>query len=300
MTGLSLQKKGFANAVINALSSNICVLDRNARIIAVNLAWQSFGSENSHRRASDVGSNYLHVCENSSGAGSAEADEFGAGVRAVLDGSTRLFQMEYPCHSPASSRWFLGRVTPLGIVEGGAVISHENITGRRLLENELEKLAATDPLTGLPNRRYFFDMANAEFEKVRRFDAKASIIMMDVDAFKAVNDTHGHAAGDEVLRTIGRRCRETMRQSDVLARFGGEEFVVLLPHTTAADATKLAELLRMRICEQAVQIVSRQIFVTASFGVTEVHRDDLSLDDALVRADKALYQAKHAGRNCVR
>jgi diguanylate cyclase (GGDEF)-like protein len=300
MTVPSLQKKGFANAVINALSSNICVLDRSARIIAVNFAWQSFGAENLHGQTSDVGSNYLHVCQNSSGAGSEEADDFAAGLRAVLAGNTPIFQMEYRCHSPTASRWFLGRVTPLGIAEGGAVISHEDITGRRLLENELEKLATTDPLTGLPNRRYFFEVANVEFEKVRRFNAQASIIMMDVDAFKAVNDTHGHAAGDEVLRSICRRCRAMMRQSDVLARFGGEEFVVLLPHTTAADASKVAELLRRTICEHTVQTSQRHIFVTASFGVTGVHADDASVDDALARADRALYQAKHAGRNCVR
>ncbi|MDH6203494.1 diguanylate cyclase (GGDEF)-like protein [Rhizobium leguminosarum] len=300
MTGLSHQKKGFANAVINALSSNICVLDRNARIIAVNLAWQSFGAENSHRRGSDIGSNYLSICQNSSGAGSEEAEEFAAGVRAVLGGGTSLFQKEYPCPSPTASRWFLGRVTPLDLSEGGAVVSHENITGRRLLENELEKLAATDPLTGLPNRRYFFNMANVEFEKVRRFDAQASIIMMDVDAFKAVNDTHGHAGGDEVLRSTSRRCREMMRESDVFARFGGEEFVVLLPHTTAEAAAVVAELLRRTTSENPVQVGENQIYVTASFGVSEILTDDVSIDAGLARADKALYEAKRSGRNCVR
>ncbi|WP_426125922.1 diguanylate cyclase [Pararhizobium sp. PWRC1-1] len=301
MTVSSMQRAGFAVAVIDALSAHICVLDRNGQIIAVNHAWQNFGVANSHLfDLSDIGRNYLEICQSSSGPGAAEADDFATGIQAVLDGGTLLFQMEYPCHSPTVSRWFLGRVTPLELPEGGAVISHENITSRRLLEIELEKLAATDALTGLPNRRYFLDRANIEFEKVRRFHAKVSLVMIDVDNFKAVNDTHGHAAGDEVLKSISRGCRDRLRQSDVLARFGGEEFVILLCDTNAVDAVFLAEILRKSVEEGPVKIDDGIIFVTASFGITQISSEDATIDTALARADKALYMAKRAGRNRVR
>lgn len=301
MTVSSLHRVGFAIAVIDALSAHICVLDSNGQIIAVNQAWQNFGAANSQAADfSDIGCNYLEICGSSSGPGAAEAGDFATGVRMVLEGSTPLFQMEYPCHSPTVSRWFLGRVTPLELPEGGAVISHENITSRRLLEIELEKLAATDALTGLPNRRYFLDRANIEFEKVRRFHTPTSLVMIDVDNFKSVNDTHGHAAGDEVLKSISRVCRDRLRQSDVLARFGGEEFVILLPDTNVLDAARVAEVLRKSVEEGPVKTDDGIISVTASFGVTQIFSGDATLETALARSDRALYKAKRAGRNVVR
>ena len=300
MTISLLHRPGFAVAVIDALSAHICVLDLNGQIIAVNQAWQDFGAANAQAADfSDIGRNYLEICRSSSGPGADEADDRAAGVRAVLEGRSLLFQMEYPCHSPTASRWFLGRVTPLELPEGGAVISHENITSRRLLEIELEKLAATDALTGLPNRRYFLDRANSEFDKVRRFHTPASLVMIDVDNFKTVNDTHGHAAGDEVLKSISRGCRDRLRQSDILARFGGEEFVILLCDTNAGDAAVLAELLRKSVEDGPVKTDDGIVSVTASFGVTEISSQDATLERALARADKALYMAKRAGRNRV-
>ncbi|UVK38750.1 PAS domain-containing protein [Mesorhizobium sp. AR10] len=149
-----LEAKGFAAAVIDALASHICVITQDGVIVTVNRAWQIFAVENppvSNR--SGIGSHYLKICREASGAGSEEAGKFALGVQAVLEGKTDLFQMEYPCHSPKENRWFLGRVTPLKAEQRGAVISHMTITDRKLLEFELVRLAATDPLTGGPNRR---------------------------------------------------------------------------------------------------------------------------------------------------
>ncbi|WP_426237818.1 diguanylate cyclase [Pararhizobium sp. DWP1-1-3] len=301
MTASALNRTGFAVAVIDALSAHICVLDRQGVIMAVNRAWRKFGAENAHGvEFSDIGQDYLQICRNSSGPGAIEADDFAVGVRAVLDRRTPLFQLEYPCHSPTAFRWFLGRVTPLNLPDGGAVISHENITSRRVLEIELAKLADTDPLTGLPNRRYFLDRANIQLEKVHMFYTKASLVMIDVDHFKTVNDTHGHPAGDEVLKSISRGCFERLRQSDVMARFGGEEFIILLPETGVMDAAVLAETLRKSVEESVIEIDGGVVSVTASFGVAEIRIEDLTIDTALARADRALYKAKRAGRNCVR
>ena len=294
-----LETMGFAAAVIDALTSQICVIDRRGVIIAVNRAWRRFGEENaggSYR--SDVGAHYLRVCQNSSGPGADEADDFALGVRAVLEGQSELFQLEYPCHSPSESRWFLGRVTPLAIEQGGAVVSHMNITTRKLMEFELSKLASTDPLTGLPNRRYFLEAASREFERVRRFGGSASVMMMDLDHFKALNDTYGHAAGDEALRSVTRACR--LRNVDVLARWGGEEFVALLPGTDEEGAFIVADKLRCGMSDARVVVGLNNVTVTASLGVAQVSPFDKDIDEALGRADRALYDAKKAGRNRVR
>jgi diguanylate cyclase (GGDEF)-like protein len=298
MMSSPLEATGFAAAVIDALASHICVTDREGVIIAVNRAWRKFGEENAGGSCgSDVGAHYLRICQGSHGPGSDEADDFALGVRTVLDGHSELFELEYPCHSPTESRWFLGRVTPLGIEQGGAVISHLNITARKLMEFELSKLSSTDPLTGLPNRRYFLEVARREVERVRRFGGLASVVMIDLDHFKTLNDTYGHATGDEALRSVARACR--LRDIDVLARWGGEEFVAILPGTDQEGAFIVAEKLRSAVSEAQVEVGSTNVTVTASFGVTQVWPHDKAIDEALARADGALYDAKKAGRNRV-
>ncbi len=296
-----LQSKEFAAAVIDALSAHICVLDKNGAIIAINRAWQDFRTENSpNPRRSDVGVDYLKICQDASGPGSEEAGEFALGVQSVLLSGRELFQMEYPCHSPTHFRWFLGRVTPLHVEGGGAVVSHDNITERKVLEIELARFAATDTLTGLPNRRYFLEFATKELARTKRFGTPAAVIIMDLDHFKAVNDTFGHVAGDNVLRRVSEACSTILRQGDVLARFGGEEFVALIPGSSLADALIVAERLRGCVLETLVPNGDDSISLTASIGVTEIIAGDKDIEAALRRADTALYAAKHAGRDCVK
>ncbi len=296
-----LESKGFAAAVIDALASHLCVVDRDGVIIAVNRAWENFKRQNSAGfLRSDVGTHYLRICRSAAGPGSDEAEPFAVGVQSVLNGKTELFEMEYPCHSPTQNRWFLGRVTPLKAEQGGAVISHLNITDRKLMELELARLAATDPLTELPNRRFFVQTANRELERVRRFGGSVSVIMLDVDHFKSVNDTYGHALGDEALRCLTRVCKELIRQIDVLARYGGEEFVILLPGTEEAAASSVAEKLRSAIADMPVSDGRNHIKLTASFGVAQLRPGDQGIEAGLARADTALYAAKHSGRNCVK
>lgn len=297
MGALSLETKGIAGAVIDALSAHICVTDRAGIILAVNRAWRRFGEENagdSYR--TDIGQNYLKICQGSAGSGADEADAFARGIAAVLDGQTKLFELVYPCHSPTKTRWFLGRITPLGLRQGGAVISHQNITSQKLLEFELARLASTDPLTGLPNRRYFLDAAGRQLEIMRRFGGIASVVMLDLDHFKAINDSDGHAAGDEALRRVARACG--LRPVDVFARWGGEEFIALLPGVGEDAAAAVAEGLRKAIAA-APGVVSSTLGLTASFGIAEVSPADRTIDEAIERADRALYAAKRRGRNCV-
>ncbi len=301
MTLPALNTKGFAVAIIDALSAHICVLDQNGVIIAINRAWRNFGVENAgDSGSSDIGIHYLKVCQSAKGPGSDEAGPFAVGVRSVLEGKAQSFQLEYPCHSPTELRWYMGRVTPLDIEQGGAVVSHQNITERKLLEFDLARLAATDPLTGAYNRRYFLEKANLEVARVKRFSGAASVVMIDIDRFKAVNDTYGHAMGDQALRSVAQTCQQALREIDVFARFGGEEFVILLPETNVDGAWRVAEKLRALLSETPIEHGGRTIAVTASFGVADVWPGDETVDGAIARADTALYEAKRSGRNCVK
>jgi len=167
------------------------------------------------------------------------------------------------------------------------------------LHQELSQLAVTDSLTGIYNRRYFFEMAEKEFHQAVRYKHPFSIIMFDLDLFKKVNDTFGHARGDETLQMVVRRCAAQMRGSDILGRYGGEEFVIALPETGAREAVLMAERLRQALAERPVESESFPALVTASFGVATLQPDVTDLLQLLNRADTALYHVKQAGRNQV-
>ncbi len=158
--------------------------------------------------------------------------------------------------------------------------------------------ATTDALTQLPNRHAYHDRLHQEYSRWRRYRGKLSLVLCDVDLFKQVNDKHGHSGGDVVLKHIANVIRTTLRESDFAARFGGEEFVLLMPETNLVDATKAVNKLRQRIASQSVTYEHQNIAVTASFGVAEFEGEDVPRD-VFERADKALYRAKVKGRNQV-
>ncbi len=158
----------------------------------------------------------------------------------------------------------------------------------------------TDVLTGLPNRRYLIDVLAAEFERSQRYGQPLAGLMMDLDHFKLINDTHGHLAGDKVLKTVAQIIKESMRRPDTVARFGGEEFVMLLPNTDHPGAAIVAERLRERIANMTLQSGSSAIKVTISIGVVCFPATPApGIDDFLRLADEALYEAKRGGRNRV-
>lgn len=301
-------KDDIAVSVIDALTSQICVVDPRGVIFAVNRAWKQFTAENSSGQVRDpIGVNYLNVCQHSIGPASEEAPTFVSGLGAVLRGEREYFQIEYPCHSPKEMRWFLARVSPLrrrsASVECasiGAVVSHMNITDRKLTELDCARLAATDSLTGLPNRRFFDQFAKLDMDRSLRFGEPSSLLMMDLDHFKSINDTYGHPTGDEVLRRVASLGQLVFRSSDMFARWGGEEFVCLLPGTDEFGAKLVAEKLRSAVEQLPIVSGDKLIPVTASIGISSIDRDDRVVDSVLERADRALYRAKSDGRNCVR
>jgi diguanylate cyclase (GGDEF)-like protein/PAS domain S-box-containing protein len=164
---------------------------------------------------------------------------------------------------------------------------------------KVKHLAVTDALTGLNNRGAFFDRARQEFNRSVRYGHKMSVIMLDVDHFKQVNDKFGHAAGDEALRLIARLCQGIIRDSDVAGRYGGEEFVILLPETGLNGAISTAQRLCEQIASSNLQSERGTLRMTASIGIAELTADVLDLEVLLDKADQALYRAKQAGRNRV-
>ncbi|HWR59876.1 MAG TPA: diguanylate cyclase [Thermodesulfovibrionales bacterium] len=169
---------------------------------------------------------------------------------------------------------------------------------RRLAEirKQLEEMAVTDGLTGIHNRRYALQRFEEEFERARRLHKDLSCIMLDIDYFKRVNDEHGHLIGDEVLIEVAARIKASARAYDIPGRFGGEEFIVVMPETNGDDARGFAERIRDKIRSGPIKGIN----VTVSIGAGSSASGDTRIDDIIKRADDKLYEAKDAGRDCVR
>lgn len=175
----------------------------------------------------------------------------------------------------------------------------EEIVMRRALEEKLQRMALEDPLTKIGNRAYFYANSNREFDRSKRYGSKLSVLTLDIDLFKKVNDTFGHSVGDSVLIEISNTIKSTLRTTDILGRTGGEEFAIALPDTPLVEAKKTAEKIRLLIESLDVTSSENVIHSTVSIGVTEITGDDNELDDLLKRADVALYKSKRNGRNKV-
>lgn len=172
-----------------------------------------------------------------------------------------------------------------------------DISENKKTEEELLRLAATDPLTGALNRREFTALAEQESLRSHRYGRPLSIMMLDLDHFKRMNDAYGHAAGDMALQRFTALCCNTLRNVDIFGRWGGEEFVALLPETDAEGAAVIAERLRKVVNENVLLYNDNQIHMTVSIGIAQYRAGETSVDAPLGRADSAVYDAKKAGRN---
>ncbi len=171
----------------------------------------------------------------------------------------------------------------------------------RIIEliEKLNKQATTDPLTGVYNRRFFMDSCQKNIALAKRKKEPLSILMIDIDHFKQINDTYGHAIGDEVIQKLSSIMQESQRKSDVIARYGGEEFLILLPDTPYESAKEVAQKLRKKVEESFVETHNdEKIRFSVSIGVATINKED-SCQKLMHNADKALYQAKESGRNRV-
>ncbi len=166
--------------------------------------------------------------------------------------------------------------------------------------SQLGVLATQDELTGVCNRRHFMAVAQREVARCRRYDTDSAVLLIDADHFRRVNDTHGHLAGDALLREMARVTSRALRQPDMLARFGGEELAVFLPHTDPLGALDVAERVREQVGSLRLVWQGRKVGTTVSIGVAALGSGHATLDALIRDADAALHEAKQAGRNCVR
>ena len=201
------------------------------------------------------------------------------------------------------ARWLDMNIVPL--LDAAGVITHfasveRDLTRYKKIERQLANMALFDALTGTLNRPAFYQHAEKEFARSKRYYRPLSVIMLDIDHFKRVNDQYGHQGGDQVLQIFAEACQEIIRSTDLMGRVGGEEFALLLPDTPLKAAFNLAERLRERITKYPYLAGDMLIEITASLGVAELHNDDDDFKGLLQRADEALYSAKHAGRNQVK
>ena len=198
-------------------------------------------------------------------------------------------------------KWVLGKATTQQQADGSVLWSGilTDITERVLLMQELEQLAKTDVLTGLVNRRQFLELAELEITRSRRYNNMLTIMMMDIDYFKTVNDTYGHKAGDLVLQKLATICKDVLREVDIIGRLGGEEFAVLLPETVGMEAMDVAERIRQELENASVDLPDQATTVkfTVSIGIATMTSRQETIDSLLQDADAALYQAKNSGRN---
>lgn len=221
-----------------------------------------------------------------------------------LRGVSDAYRAEYRLkHKDGHWVWVLGAGRVLDRGEAGEPLRvvgiHEDISPRKAMEESLLQLATSDPLTGLWNRRHFTEMVRGELGRVRRGQSRAALLLLDLDFFKRINDSYGHAAGDEVLRHFTATISAQLREADVFARLGGEEFAILLPCIDALGAVRVADRLRRIVAESPARCESQDLRYSVSIGASMLDATDDGYEASYARADEALYAAKHAGRNRV-
>lgn len=221
--------------------------------------------------------------------------------------STGVYVWEF--QNTVNKRWYQCRDQVISWTDGRLVRMEiaTDITERKMAEEELEAakklaeiLARKDELTGLSNRREFFDQGDHTLKQAVRFKHPVSVIMMDLDNFKKINDDYGHSAGDKVLQVVAELLKSMVREIDIVARIGGEEFAYVLPETGLDEAVKLAERLRLKIADTSVVHQEVRVKITASFGICSRQVENETMETMLTKADDALYVAKKNGRNQVK
>jgi diguanylate cyclase (GGDEF)-like protein len=201
---------------------------------------------------------------------------------------------------PIELRWSHGRVVRYQITPlrgGSRMLTYTDITDLAQTADQLERLATTDSLTGLFNRRHFLAMTEREMSRFRRYGRPMSILLLDIDTFKTINDRFGHDVGDQMIVHVGNLCQENKRSPDIVARVGGEEFAILLPETELESASVVAERLRKLVESRPLIAGDLTVPVTVSIGIAELDSTMNRVSDLMKLADRMLYDAKHAGRN---
>lgn len=274
------------DTIFENMNDGVLILDMEDRILDFNPTLQSIFPK---IEKEDVGSTITEVLS-----------EHPLLLKLVEKNETERIEFEIGMNGNSSSyRVSQSFITNKGKL-GGKIISFYEFTSEKELMNKLEKIAATDGLTGIYNRQYFDDLARKEISRMQRYGGVLSMIMLDLDNFKSINDTYGHVAGDKALIVVVNTFRNILRESDLIARYGGDEFLILVPHTEISDAKILAERLRQALEKKTIQVDGNLINVQGSFGVASTKsRSNLTPEILYSLADRAAYRAKALGGNAV-
>ena len=279
-----------AEDVLDAVGCSLVVLDGDGVIVDTNRMWRSL-----HGDVGAVGERYL---DRHQAAGGDLDLVLAEGIERVLAGRSQRFDIEFRTDSPSDPQWNLLVATPV-LRGAGAVVAIIDVTAQHDVSEILDGTAHRDHLTGLPNRRAITQRLKLAIAEAEELTTTVSAVFIDLNGFKAVNDGLGHDAGDEVLAAVGRRLGGTIRSDDVLGRWGGDEFVVVV---TDGDAARALPLLADRLhaavaCPVAIR-GSQQVSLGLAVGAAEV-RPGESAEDLLARADEAMYEAKRTGQGIV-
>ena len=272
--------------IIESMHEGMIMIDDNNRIVDINpAALELIGYEEKELLGDQI-SNIIPISIVQA-LGKLEKVQYETQINNKKTGTTNTYEI---------------RLSPLMNRQGeifGRLVFLQDITRRKVLEAELHRMATTDSLTGLLNRRQFETLAKRDLAKSRRSNKPLSVLMLDIDHFKVVNDTYGHAIGDAVLREFTRRCQTKLRSSDLFARFGGEEFVILLTETDQEKAEQVASRVLDIISGEKVETSKGLVAVSTSIGIATSRSDEETIEIIIDAADKALYQAKDRGGNIV-
>lgn len=274
------------------LPMSMALLDSAGRIVAVNERWRQFACANGGDPEGYIGASYVAACRDADDTELAEIERL---FRELVAGERDLAELEYPCHSPDERRWFL--MQAYRYAEGDdprIAVLHIDITQRRLAEEAARHRAATDSLTGLLTREEFTDRAAQILAIAAREQLNAAVVFLDLDGYKAINDHYGHETGDRVLAAAAERLRSQTRESDLLARYGGDELVVIAEGADRAAAECLSERLRA-IIGAPLTVDGHDFELTCSQGIALYPDHGGDLATLLSAADTAMYRAKASG-----
>jgi len=275
------------DVIFEGMSDGVLVLDTHDRIVDFNPGLQAMLP---NFRKAYVGTSVFEVLAS-----------YPVLLKLIKENSSEAVELQ--TNAAGETNYYLGNLVALHDRRkkkvGKTLTLHDYTQVKQLLE-QLEELSIRDSLTGVYNRRYFHKVTDDEFYRLQRYGGTLSLIMLDIDHFKRINDTYGHLAGDAALRLLAEICSKILRKSDTMVRFGGDEFIILLPQTNSTAAVNLAQRLRKAVEQQCIEYENQSLFMTASFGVASVDSPDIVFLDELIRcADNAVYEAKETGRNRV-
>lgn len=287
----------YTEGFFNAINAHIAILDSNGDIISTNRAWQTFAQANGYKDDPAMIGQPYSVMASSLYQAPECCESWSLSVKEIAMGLRPNYTCEHGCNNQGRCRWFIMRVLPVPASNPPLmIVTHEDVTYIKESMLALDRLSTTDKLTQLHNRTKLDEVLEEAGKQAKRYGTPPlSIILTDIDYFKRVNDTYGHQAGDRALVQFAKIVRENIRDSDIVGRWGGEEFLIICFHTDVEGAKCLAEKLRSAIESTKIEKVGT---ITASFGVAEFMPND-DVDNLLGRADDALYAAKAQGRNRV-